>query len=278
MKYKKFYIALLSISILILCLSCGTVEKKKQVEKLETRIEFNPISEYRGEGDVTFEALIQSNIGQPTARLNFQVNGVPNYRDLVLTGENRYSCEIPRQEKGTAVKYFLEITTPSGSKIYFPQNAEEEGKYYTLVFKGKYNKFLWSIHVALTIIAIILFVVAAYFAFKHIRSGYPISKTLWLGVTAFLLFFLGIFPIGMIVEYQVFGTVWDGWPFGSDFTNTKAFILFIYWLATLFMVKNSIFKKEEKNLIADRVFASLVIIGAIVTVALFIVPHKNVIF
>jgi len=82
----------------------------------------------------------------------------------------------------------------------------------------------------------------------------------------------------MIIEYQVYGTVWDGWPFGSDFTNTKAFILFIYWLVALFMMKNSIFKKEEKNLITDRVFASLVIIGAIITVALFILPHENIRF
>ena len=139
-------------------------------------------------------------------------------------------------------------------------------------------QFFWIIHIVLTVVSIILFIVAAYFAFKHIKSGYPISKTLWFAIIAFLLFFLGIFPFGMIIEYQVYGVIWDGWPFGNDFSNTKAFIMFIYWLAVLFMMKNSIFKKEEKNLITDRVFASLVIIGTIITIALFIVPHQNILF
>lgn len=277
MHLKKITIFVALIFLMFLNLSCQKVEREKKVEKLETKIEFNPIDEYRGEGDVKFEAQIESNIGQPRARLYFQINDAPNYRDLELKEDNLYVCEIPNQEKGSIVTYYLEVTTTTGSKIFFPDNAEE-GEVYTLIFKGEYNKFLWIVHVVLTIASIILFVIAAYFAFKHIKSGYPIPKTLWFAIVAFLLFFIGIFPIGMIIEYQVYGTVWDGWPFGNDFTNTKAFILFIYWLATLFMMKNSIFKKEEKNLITDRVFASLVIIGTIITVALFIVPHENIRF
>lgn len=277
MNFKIYPVSLMLIVSVLLTVNCQKFETEKRVEKLETKIEFNPIQEYRGTDDARIEVSIESNLGQPRAKLNFKINDVANSRELVYEGENIYSCVIPHQKKGTVVGYYLEITTTTGSKIFFPKNAAEGGLY-ALVFKGEYNKSLWILHIVLTIVSILLFVVAAYFAFKHIKSGYPISKTVWLSVAAFLLFFIGIFPIGMIVEYQVYGTVWDGWPFGSDFTNTKALILFIYWLVVLFLMKNSIFRKEAKNLITNRVFASLVIIGTIITVALFIVPHENIRF
>jgi hypothetical protein len=279
MHFKTLFVTALLIFSLLLSLNCQKVEKVKQVEKLETEIEFNPIKEYRGSDDAHFEVYIKSNIGQPRARLNFFVDEVPqNPIELNDEGENLFTCNIPHQDKGTIVKYFLEITTATGTKIFFPKKAAEEAKFYTLVFKGEANKFLKLIHILLSIIPLILFVIATYFAFKHIKHGVSISKTLWLTVIAFLLFFIAVFPIGMIVEYQVYGKVWNGWPFGSDITHTKAFILFIYWLATLFLMKNSIFKKAEKNLVTDRVFAALVIIGTIITLALFVIPHENVRF
>lgn len=277
MNSKIYPVSLMLIVSLLFSVNCNQLETEKRVEKLETKIEFNPIKEHRGMDDARFEVYIESNIGQPSAKLNFKINNVANSRDLVYQGENIFSCTIPHQKKGTVVAYYLEITTATGSKIFFPKNATE-GELYAMVFKGERSNLLFLLHIGLTIVSILLFVAAAYFAFKNIKSGYPISKTLWLSIAALLLFFIGIFPIGMIVEYQVYGTVWDGWPFGSDFTNTKALILFIYWLVVLFLMKNSIFKKEAKNLVTDRVFASLVIIGTIVTVALFIVPHENIRF
>ncbi len=275
----KIFLNVLLFSSLLFAVSCQQVEKEKRVEMLETKVEFNPVTEYRGPDAAYIEVLIESNIGQPTARLNFKVNDVSQpVRDLIYEGENRFSCDIPHQEKGTIVNYYLEITTATGTKIFFPKKAEEQGNYYTLRFKGEVNKLLLILHIILTILPLVLFVIATYFAFRHIKQGSPIAKTLWLTIAAFLLFFIGIFPIGMIVEYQVYGTVWDGWPFGNNVTHTKAFILFLYWLAVLFMMKNSIVKKEEKNLITDRVFVSLVIIGTIITLALFIIPHENIRF
>jgi hypothetical protein len=277
MNSKVFPLSLMLIVSFLLSVNCNKLETEKRVEKLETKVEFNPIKEHRGMDDARIEVYIDSNIGQPSARLNFKISDVADSRDLVYQGENFYSCTIPYQKKGMVVGYNLEITTATGTKIFFPKNAEE-GELYTLVFKGEYSKPLFLLHIILTIVSILLFVVAAYFAFKYIKSGVPISKTVWLSLAAFLLFFIGIFPIGMIVEYQVYGTFWNGWPLGNDFSNTKALILFVYWLVVLFLMKNSIFKKEAKNLIADRIFASLVIIGTIITVALFIIPHENVKF
>lgn len=275
---SKIYISCLILVVLLpLIVSCQKFETEKRVEKLETKIKFSPIKEHRGPDDARIEVYIESNIGQPSARLNFKINDVVTSKDLAYQEENIFSTTIPHQNKGTIVGYNLEITTTTGTKIFLPKNAEQ-GELFAMVFKGERSKLLFLLHVILTIVSILLFVIAAYLAFKHIKTGYPITKILWLSVAAFLLFFIGIFPIGMIVEYQVYGTVWDGWPVGNDFTNTKALILFVYWLIILLLMKNSIFKKEARNLIADRIFATLVIIGTVITVALFIVPHENIRF
>lgn len=275
---SKIYLLFLTLTgALLLLVNCKKVETEKRVEKLETKVEFKPIKEHRGKNDAQIEVYIESNIGQPSAKLKFIVNDVADSTDFVYEGENIFSCTIPHQKKGTVIGYNLEITTATGSKMFFPKNAPD-GDLYTMVFKGERSTLLFVLHIVFIIVSILLFVIATYFGFKHIKNSYPVSKALWLSVAAFVLFFIGIFPIGMIVEYQVYGTVWDGWPLGNDFTNTKSLILFIYWLVVLFLMKNSIFKKEAKNLIADRIFVALVIIGTILTLVMFILPHENIRF
>ena len=125
MSSKIYFLCLILIVSLLLSINCQKLEKGKRVEKLQTKIEFDPIQEHRGEGDARIEVYIKSNIGQPTAKLNFKFNDVANSTDLVLEEENIYSCTIPHLGKGTVVSYFLEITTATGSKMFLPKNAEK---------------------------------------------------------------------------------------------------------------------------------------------------------
>jgi di/tricarboxylate transporter len=82
--------------------------------------------------------------------------------------------------------------------------------------------------------------------------------TLW---TTILLFFGGII-LGPVIQKYAFGAFWTGWPFGHDLTDNKTLVAFIMWVVALW--------KMRKNK-ADRKWA---IIAALVTLAVFIVPHS----
>ena len=279
MSIKTDSLVIIFILLLVFSFGCQKMERERFDEKLETKIEFNPIIEHVGDDDVQISVHLESNIGQPSAKLFYQIDNVlSDPVNLAPLGENLFGYTVPAQDRGTRMNYYLEITTATGTKIYFPRNAPEEEKFYTLTFKGKANGLLLFIHVLLMVIPMILFIAAAYFAFKHLQQQLPVDKTLWLSVIAFLLFFIGIVPFGMIVEYQVFGSIFQGWPFGRDVTDTKTLVIFIYWFVSLMMMKNKIFKKEEKNLISDKGFASLVVIGTIITLGMYLVPHENIRF
>lgn len=284
MSFKTNYYLIIFTAIFLLSFSCQKVEREQFDEKLETKIEFNPIEEHIGEEDVQIFVHLESNIGQPSAKLYYQIDDVQlddvwsDPVNLTPLEENLFGYTIPSQDRGTRLNYYLEITTATGTKIYFPRNAPEEESFYTLTFKGEANNFLLAIHIILMVLAILLFIAATYYAFKHLQHQLPVDRALWLSVIGFLLFVVGIVPIGMIVEYQVFGSIFQGWPFGRDVNDTTTLVIFIYWFVSLMMMKNKIFKKEENNLISDKGFASLVVIGTIITLAMYLVPHENVRF
>ena len=113
--------------------------------------------------------------------------------------------------------------------------------------------------------------------------------------------FIGGFPLGFILAYQVNGTPWTGIPFGWDITDNKTLVIFLYWLISLFLIRGTIMtwfskgrgkfcplrwlvaiihpsslseQKTRHDTISLKKFAKLSIIGAIITVALYLVPHS----
>jgi hypothetical protein len=89
-------------------------------------------------------------------------------------------------------------------------------------------------------------------------------------------FFITGFPIGIWVSSQVFGGWgWTGIPFGWDVTDNKTLIVFLYYLIIILLTRNHLFKREGvKNVIGDRTFAKLTIIGTVFTLIVFIIPHS----
>jgi hypothetical protein len=122
------------------------------------------------------------------------------------------------------------------------------------------------------------------------------------GISTGMIFIAG-FPLGFILAYQVFGTPWTGIPFGWDITDNKTLVIFLFWMISLFLVRGTILnlfshgrgrlcpfrwmialtrpaalsqqtKHKQYDSISHQRFAKLAIIGAIITVVLYAVPHS----
>jgi len=273
----------IGIALLSFCLfwCCGPREVKK-VERLETRLTHEAKDEHIGKGNALIEAKVESTarLPQDAVKLNYKIGdtwfSVPMSRG---PEKDSYQAEIPHQKKGTVVSYFIEVTTITGDKITLPERAleEDEKDYYSLVFKGRVPSALKGIHIGLMFGGLVLILISGGLAYRFIKRGGDITGCLYTAFTGAILFFLGGFPIGIINEKITYGTFWKGWPFGRDVTDTKTEVLLLYWILALLPMKNAIFKKlEAKNWISDKTFAYLVIIGAILTIIFYLIPHKNI--
>jgi hypothetical protein len=87
--------------------------------------------------------------------------------------------------------------------------------------------------------------------------------------------FIGGWPLGFLLNYQAFGPLWEGFPFGYDITDNKTQLIFIFWLVSLLLVRGSFLGKgEERDWLGPRGFALAILLSYIVSLFLFIVPHS----
>ena len=80
--------------------------------------------------------------------------------------------------------------------------------------------------------------------------------------TAIILLFIGGFILGPIMQRYAFGAFWTGFPFGTDLTDNKTLIAFIFWLWAWY---------KNRGSRSGRVW---VVVAALVTLIIFLIPHS----
>jgi hypothetical protein len=98
------------------------------------------------------------------------------------------------------------------------------------------------------------------------RTGLEVFRTgprfgafsLW----TLLLLMLGGFLLGPAAQWYAFGHWWTGWPVGTDLTDNKTAIAILVWLAAALAARKS------------RRPSWWVAVAAVVTLAVFLVPHS----
>ena len=88
------------------------------------------------------------------------------------------------------------------------------------------------------------------------------ENTQGLTLATLLLMFSGGLIFGPIVQKYAFGAFWTGWPLGTDLTDNKTLVMFIFWLIAFF--------KTRKN----PMHRTWVIIAAGITLIAYMIPHS----
>ncbi len=99
----------------------------------------------------------------------------------------------------------------------------------------------------------------AVYTFLLVITGKKYSK--WLKITVATLF-IGGFVFGPLVQHEAFGPWWTGFPFGTDLTDNKTLLSFLFFLAALATLK----WKHNKWVVALAVLFMIVI---------FSIPHST---
>jgi hypothetical protein len=84
--------------------------------------------------------------------------------------------------------------------------------------------------------------------------------TKWLKITVLTLF-VGGFVFGPLVQHAAFGPWWTGFPYGTDLTDNKTLISFLFFLAALATLK----WKYNKWVVC---------LAVLMMIAVFTIPHS----
>ncbi len=100
----------------------------------------------------------------------------------------------------------------------------------------------------------------------------PMAKMyFWAVVCAFL----GGYPFGFAMNWYTFGTVWEGVPFGTDATDNKTQLLFVYLLLVMFASLGSLTRgKVGRDVYRARTLGVLGVLGFVLMLAIYLIPHS----
>ena len=189
-----------------------------------------------------------------------------------------YRVVVPNQGRGSEFSYRFQLEDASGRVLAtIPvEGSKDKPKQLWFRFEGARSVVLLVGHILCMFGSFLLMVMVLLTAFEdvknravRIRLG---KQTLW----ATIILFLGTFPIGIWLEYQVYATYWTGIPFGHDITDSKALVIFIYWLVALYLLKGSALSGDPRKDVIDATAARWVaVVGVVLSLALYLVPHSS---
>jgi len=191
---------------------------------------------------------------------------------MIRVRPGRYEFYLPDLGKGARVRYWINAKNTEGTKLRLP---DDPSRLVTLKFKGTVSKGVLIAHVAFMFGAFFFMVMSLFGAIRILRRREGKKGTVNAARWVLLLSFIGGWPLGFILNHQMFGVLWQGYPFGYDVTDNKTQVMFVLWLMSLLLVWGSFTGTgEEKDRIGTRAFAWAILASFLVSLVLFILPHS----
>jgi hypothetical protein len=179
---------------------------------------------------------------------------------------------IPSQKRGTLVEYYLEARAGADLAVRVPSEARAAG--FQFYYKGTPSRPLLVTHTVLIFVSLFILLLAAYLAIRVIRGARPGPRIARLGFLGGVFFFVASIPLGMIVAFQTLGRPWTGFPVGTGFADSKSLAIVLYWAASTFLYRGSVFKGDpSSDLLSLRAMPYVYLTGAAITLGLYLIPH-----
>lgn len=186
--------------------------------------------------------------------------------------EGLFQAALPELPKGSRVRYAVTVAAPGGEPIRFP---ERPGAFVLLKYKGKASPVVLAAHIACMFGGFFCMVMSLFGAIRILRGREGKAGAVRFARWALLLSFIGGWPLGFVLNRETFGTLWEGYPFGYDVTDNKTQLMFVFWLASLLLVRGSFLgRNESADALPAKGFAWAIVTSFVVSLVLFVLPHS----
>jgi len=195
--------------------------------------------------------------------------GPSTLRDLV---NDDYFTSIRAGERGKREYYIFEVIDADGATV---ARFTRDGEPFLLKYIGFVPAWILIPHIGFLLVTVFCVTYAAFFSIGAIAGNEenlrPMARWLLLAVLAT---FVGGYPIGFAMNWYAFAGLWEGVPFGTDATDNKTQLLFVYLLLVLFSSLGSLRGRPERNLFSVRALGWLGVGAFFLLLAIYLIPHS----
>ncbi|MDD3642461.1 MAG: hypothetical protein PHQ19_03250 [Candidatus Krumholzibacteria bacterium] len=182
-----------------------------------------------------------------------------------------WTASLPSLERGRRIEYGFRLVPAGDESPARPVTT----RLFRIKYKGEVSPTVLVLHILCMFASFFFIVESVLGAGAILARGEPKEFTVAMTRWVVLFSFLGGWPLGWVLNWQRFGVMWEGFPFGYDVTDNKTQILFLFWLVVVLLSWRSFFgRRQGRDPAPVRVYAWAVLVSAAVSLALFLVPHS----
>jgi hypothetical protein len=187
------------------------------------------------------------------------------------TAENAYYAEVPAGEKGGRTYYYFQIR--QNQKVL----AEwiPDGKPFVLKFIGEVPSAVLIGHIILMFATVFCVVMSAIRAVPLMQGEGEVRDMARCMFMAVVFAFLGGYPFGWAMNWYAFGVIWEGVPFGTDATDNKTQLLFLYLVFIVLSSVGSLTRgRFGRDLFSKRTLGRLGVGALFLLLVIYLIPHS----
>ncbi|MDF1543492.1 MAG: hypothetical protein P1R58_00155 [bacterium] len=189
------------------------------------------------------------------------------------SAQSIYRAELTAGLKGGRQYYYFEVRdNVGGRRATF---TDEEAKPFILKYIGHVPTLVLVSHIFFIFASVFMITLASIESFLIFRGTGDLAKGMKLFFWATLFMFIGGYPIGFAMNWFAFDGFWEGVPFGTDATDNKTQLIFVYLLFMLASGFRSLTaSKLGRNVFSPKALGLFGMGAFLVQLAVNLIPHS----
>ncbi|MEA2030035.1 MAG: hypothetical protein U9N55_00345 [candidate division Zixibacteria bacterium] len=176
-------------------------------------------------------------------------------------------------DKGGRTWYYFEIRDNVGglrASLRMPN-----GEPFMLKYIGEVPSVALFFHILFMFATVFFAILGALYGFDLVRNRTNAHQFAMIFFITTVSAFLGCYPFGFMMNHYAFGTIWEGVPFGTDATDNKTQLLFVYLVfITLSSIGSLTRGKIGRNIFSLRTLGWFGIGSFFVLLGIYLIPHS----
>ncbi|MBN1212623.1 MAG: hypothetical protein JXA92_08595, partial [candidate division Zixibacteria bacterium] len=215
--------------------------------------------------------LLSSEIKHYTSRKSTPYIEIPMTLEDSTSG--KYAVSITAGDRGGRIYYYFELIDSTGKSLaVFKQ---PDNRTFMLKYIGKVPVVIIVFHIAFLFATVFCVSTAAVNALGVIGTGRNVRSMMVYLFWATVFTFMGMVPFGWPMNYFAFDVVWEAVPFGTDATDNKTQLIFVYLLFVTLAGVNSLTRGTKgRDLYSPRALGWFGLTSFFLMLLIYMIPHS----
>lgn len=227
---------------------------------------------------LTIEGKFDENI-RPVFRRSVtgaDIDRLEQYETIPLTpcdtGVNCFQTGVTAGEKNGRFYYYFEVADSTGTVL--AKFTQEDGAPFMFRYIGAVPAGITLTHIALIFATVFFIALGTIHSIGLVSGSGDVKPLARYSLLAAVCAFLGGYPFGIPMNWYAFGGLWEGVPFGTDATDNKTQLLFVYLLFMTLATWGSLRGKPAKNVFSSKALGWFGLGSFAVMLFIYLIPHS----